>query len=83
MSTVPGEGQGRVRGRDQDGVAYRAERLGTAAVVSRGDLTAERLAAAARRVLGDRAVAERAAAVSARLHAQDPVRTACSLLATL
>ena len=70
-------------GRDQGGVAYRAERLGTAAVVPRGDLTAERLAAAARRVLGDRAVAERAAAVSARLRAQDPVRTACSLLATL
>lgn len=70
-------------GRDQGGVAFRAERLGVAAVVSRGDLTAERLGAAARRVLGDRAAAERAAAVSARLRALEPVRTACSLLASL
>jgi UDP:flavonoid glycosyltransferase YjiC (YdhE family) len=70
-------------GRDQSGVAYRAERLGVAAVVPRGELTAEQLSTAVRRVLGDRALAKRAAAVSARLRVQDPMQTACSLLASL
>ncbi len=70
-------------GRDQGGVAFRAERLGAAAVVPREELTAERLARAVRRMLGDRTAAEQAAAVSARLRAWDPVRTACSLLASL
>jgi hypothetical protein len=53
--------------------------MGVAAVVPRGELTAERLASAVRRALGDRAVAERVPVVSARLRAQDPVQTACSL----
>jgi UDP:flavonoid glycosyltransferase YjiC (YdhE family) len=64
-------------------VAFRAERLGVATIVPRGELTAHRLAAAARHVLGDPAATERAAAVSVRLRARDPVGTACSLLASL
>ena len=70
-------------GRDQGGVAARAEHLGVAAVVPRAELTAEALEAAARRVLGDRPLAERLATVSRRLRAEDSVATACSLIAAI
>ena len=70
-------------GRDQAGVAARAERLGVAAVIPRADLTTESLEAAARRVLTDRSVAERLAAVSRRLQAHDAVGAACSLIAAV
>ena len=70
-------------GRDQSGVAARAERLGVAAVIPRADLTPESLEAAARRVLADRSVAERLAAVSQKLQAHDAVGAACSLIATV
>jgi UDP:flavonoid glycosyltransferase YjiC (YdhE family) len=68
-------------GRDQPGVAARAEQLGVAAVVPRSDLTTESLEAAARRVLADRSVAERLAAISRKLRAHDGVGAACSLIA--
>jgi UDP:flavonoid glycosyltransferase YjiC (YdhE family) len=70
-------------GRDQGGVAARAEHLGVAAVIPRAGLTTESLGAAARRVLGDRAMADRLTAVSERLRARDPVAEACSLIAAL
>ena len=70
-------------GRDQGGVAARAERLGVAAVIPRADLTTESLEAAARRVLADPSVAERLAAVSRRLRAHDAVGAACSLIAAV
>lgn len=67
-------------GRDQRGVAARAERLGVAAVIPRADLATESLEAAARRVLADHSVAERLAAVSRRLRAHDAVGASCSLI---
>ena len=70
-------------GRDQGGVAARAEHLGVAVVVPRAELSAESLEAAARRVLEDRLLAGRLAAVSRRLRAQDSVATACSLIAAI
>lgn len=70
-------------GRDQGGVAARAEHLGVAAVVPRADLAADSLEAAARRVLGDHPLAERLASVSRRLRAQDSVAAACSLIAAV
>jgi UDP:flavonoid glycosyltransferase YjiC (YdhE family) len=70
-------------GRDQVGVAVRAEQLGVAVVVLRQHLASENLAASARRVLVDRSMAERARAVSRRLQADDPVATACALVATV
>ena len=70
-------------GRDQGGVSARAERLGVAVVIPRADLTPESLEAAARRLLADRSVAERLAAVSRRLRAHDAVGAACSLIAAV
>ncbi len=46
-------------------------------------LPSENVATSARRVLGDRSMAERARAVSRRLQADDPVATACALVATI
>jgi UDP:flavonoid glycosyltransferase YjiC (YdhE family) len=68
-------------GRDQGGRGAPSERLGVAVIVLRGELTAERLAAAARHVMGTRTFAEQAAAVSARLRVQVRCRrpAPCSL----
>ena len=70
-------------GRDQAGVAVRAEQLGVAVVVQRQQLTTENVAASARRVLGNSSMADRARAVSQRLRAYDPVATACALVASV
>ena len=70
-------------GRDQGGVAARAEHLGVAAVISRGELTDEQLARVASRILSDPAVRQQAGAVSKRLQRDDPVATACTLIASL
>src|SRR5262249_53253148 len=64
-------------GRDQAGVAARAERLGVAAVVPRAELTADSLAAAVRRGQGDPSFAERARAGGRRPPPPGPGATAC------
>jgi UDP:flavonoid glycosyltransferase YjiC (YdhE family) len=64
-------------GRDQPGVAARAESLGVAVVVSRPDCTRENLAIAISRVLGDARYAETSRYASRRLRAEDPVATGC------
>jgi MGT family glycosyltransferase len=67
-------------GRDQGGVAARAERLGAAVVIPRGQLTAELLETTARHLLQDPAIAARVRAVSRRMRTQDPVARACTML---
>jgi UDP:flavonoid glycosyltransferase YjiC (YdhE family) len=67
-------------GRDQRGVAARAERLGVAAVVPRELFTEERLATAVREMIGNYAVREKLAAISKRLQECDSVGLACSLI---
>ncbi len=67
-------------GRDQPGVAARAEQLGVAKVVAREQLTNERLAIAIQQVLEDRHFHETASEVAQRLRTHDPVATACELL---
>jgi UDP:flavonoid glycosyltransferase YjiC (YdhE family) len=61
----------------------RAERLGVAAIIPRGELIPEVLESAARRLLTDAAVAERVEAISRRMRTQDPVASACALLAAI
>ena len=64
-------------GRDQPGVAARAESLGVAVVVPRPDCTRENLDIAISRVLGDTRYAEASRHASRRLRAEDPVATGC------
>lgn len=70
-------------GRDQPGVAARAERLGVAAVVPRDRASAEALSGAIDRALADHEMEEAAARHAARLSGTDPVGRAASLLETL
>src|SRR6266540_4828288 len=70
-------------GRDQPGVAARAEALGVAAVVGREDASREALSAAIDRVLADETMSERSARHAARLQATDPNATAATLLEKL
>ena len=67
-------------GRDQRGVADRAERLGTAVVISRDQLTAERLEGAARHLLDDPTIRARVGAISQRMKTDDPVARACAMI---
>jgi UDP:flavonoid glycosyltransferase YjiC (YdhE family) len=68
-------------GRDQGGVATRAERLGIAAVIPKAELTPELIETTALRLLADRPLAKRAEGVSQRLRCHDPVASACSHIA--
>jgi UDP:flavonoid glycosyltransferase YjiC (YdhE family) len=70
-------------GRDQPGVAARAEGLRVAQVVSRDDASREALSAAIDRVMTDQVMGERAARHASRLQATDPKATAASLLESM
>ena len=70
-------------GRDQPGVAARAQALGVAEVVQRGDGAGLALAAAVERVLSSNDMRERAAVHAARLAATDPPAAAADLLEAL
>jgi UDP:flavonoid glycosyltransferase YjiC (YdhE family) len=67
-------------GRDQRGVADRAERLGAAVVVGRDQLTAELLERAARHLLENPAIGARVRAISQRMRSDDPVARACVMI---
>jgi len=67
-------------GRDQPGVAARAEHLGVARVVSRDSLTELALAEAVKDVQDDPRYQNKASQFSRYLKPQDPVATACHLL---
>jgi UDP:flavonoid glycosyltransferase YjiC (YdhE family) len=64
-------------GRDQPGVAARAEALGVAVVVQRDGCTDAAVAQAVRRILDDPRYTERVCTVSKRLQAEDAVTAAC------
>jgi UDP:flavonoid glycosyltransferase YjiC (YdhE family) len=64
-------------GRDQPGVAARAEALGVAAVVRRDACNDASVAQAVRQVLDDARYAERVRAISKRLLTEDAVAAAC------
>jgi MGT family glycosyltransferase len=70
-------------GRDQPGVAARAEALGVARIVARESCTAEALAGAIDLALGDETMRDAAASHRDRLRATDPPGAAASLLETL
>jgi UDP:flavonoid glycosyltransferase YjiC (YdhE family) len=70
-------------GRDQPGVAARAQALGVAAVVPRGRDPRAALAEAIERVVGSPQMQTSAARHSARLQATDPPAVAASLLESL
>ena len=70
-------------GRDQPGVAARAEALGVAEVVPRAQASAETIGAAVRKSLTDQEMASTAARHSARLRATDPPATAAAHLESL
>jgi UDP:flavonoid glycosyltransferase YjiC (YdhE family) len=70
-------------GRDQPGVAARAQALGVAEVVPRTSATVESIGTAINQVLGSNSMRERAVSYSARLRATDPPREAEQRLATL
>jgi UDP:flavonoid glycosyltransferase YjiC (YdhE family) len=67
-------------GRDQPGVADRAERLGVASVIPRGDLSADTIAARVQDVTKSAGYREAAMRHSARLRLTDPVAVACDAL---
>jgi UDP:flavonoid glycosyltransferase YjiC (YdhE family) len=67
-------------GRDQPGVAARAEALGTAAVVRRDACNDASVTQAVRQVLDDPRYTERVRAISKRLQAEDAVSVACAEL---
>ncbi len=67
-------------GRDQPGVAARAEHLGAARIVARRGLSADGLAAAIQSALTDARLRDAARDASQRLRRQDPVAVACALL---
>lgn len=70
-------------GRDQPGVAHRAERLGIAVVVPRDALTESRLHEAAARVINDPSIAAAALAHSERVRALRPISYACDLVESI
>jgi UDP:flavonoid glycosyltransferase YjiC (YdhE family) len=70
-------------GRDQPGVAARAEALGVAEVVPCAQASAETIGAAVKRVLASEEMARNAALHSARLRATDPPATAAAHLESL
>jgi UDP:flavonoid glycosyltransferase YjiC (YdhE family) len=70
-------------GRDQPGVAARAEALGVARVVPRASLSDTVLATAIRATLADHTMAEVAASHAARLRQTDPPDLAASLITKL
>ena len=67
-------------GRDQPGVAARAQRLGVAIVIPREELDADAVTAAIQEVTTTPAYRERAGRHSARLRLTDPVAVACDAL---
>lgn len=69
--------------RDQPGVARRAQRLGTAVVIRRDDLSNEALGRAIERVLQDRHYSNRAAEEAHCLRARDPGLLASELVERL
>jgi UDP:flavonoid glycosyltransferase YjiC (YdhE family) len=70
-------------GRDQPGVAARAQALGVAEVVSRTDATAETIGAAVKRVMANPVMGRRAAEHSLRLRATNPPANAAALIESL
>jgi UDP:flavonoid glycosyltransferase YjiC (YdhE family) len=70
-------------GRDQPGVAARAQALGVADVVQRGDNAEAALADAISRTLGNSAMQKAAAGHSERLRKTNPPQLAASLLESL
>ena len=70
-------------GRDQPGVAARAEALGVAEVVLRAQASAETIGAAVKKSLTDQEMASTAARHSARLRVTDPAATAAAHLESL
>ncbi|HVS04677.1 MAG TPA: nucleotide disphospho-sugar-binding domain-containing protein [Candidatus Dormibacteraeota bacterium] len=70
-------------GRDQPGVAARAEALGVAEVVPCAQATAETIGAAVKRSLADQEMGRKAAKHSARLRATDPPAQAAARLESL
>jgi UDP:flavonoid glycosyltransferase YjiC (YdhE family) len=70
-------------GRDQPGVAARAEALGVAAVVPPLSVSADGLGAAIDAVIGDEAMRDRAEHHAKRLRATDPPTLAADVLETL
>jgi UDP:flavonoid glycosyltransferase YjiC (YdhE family) len=70
-------------GRDQPGVAARADALGVAAVVRRDACNDASVAQAVRRILDDALYAERVQTISKRLQAEDAVTVACAQLESL
>ena len=67
-------------GRDQPGVAARAQALGVAEVVPRPECNAEQVAQAVARVLKGTSYAQAARHVSERLRADDPIGRACGVV---
>ena len=67
-------------GRDQPGVAARAQRLEVALVIPRKELSATAVAAAVQEVTTNSAYREAARRHSARLRLSDPVAVACEAL---
>lgn len=70
-------------GRDQPGVAARAEALGVATVVPREACDDASVAQAVRSILDDARYAQRVHAISRRLQAEDAVAVACAQVASL
>jgi UDP:flavonoid glycosyltransferase YjiC (YdhE family) len=70
-------------GRDQPGVAARAQALGVAEVVPRAQATAETIGAVVKKSLANKEMARNAAGHSARLRATDPPAIAASHLESL
>ncbi len=67
-------------GRDQPGVAARAEHVGAARVIPREELTAPLLGEAIQDVMGDSRYRQNASEISRHLVVEDPVATACGFL---
>jgi MGT family glycosyltransferase len=67
-------------GRDQPGVAARAEALGVATVIRRDECNGASVTQAVRRILNDARYTERVRAISKRLQAEDAVGVACAEL---
>ena len=65
-------------GRDQPGVAARAEAMGVAAVVRRDACSDASVAQAVHRILDDAGFTERVRTISKRLRAEDPIAEACT-----
>jgi len=70
-------------GRDQPGVAARAEALGVATVVRRDACNDASVAQAVHRILDDVSYTERVHAISKRLQAEDAIAVACAQLESL